>query len=104
MEFAILGPVEVRREGELVAVGGAKPRGVLAMLLLEANAPVSAERLAVGLWGEEAPAGAVRTVQVHVSRLRRALSDDDVLASTPAGYRLRVAAEELDAERFARLV
>jgi hypothetical protein len=47
MEFGILGPLEVRREGRIVAVGGPKPRALLAVLLLSANEPVSAERLAV---------------------------------------------------------
>ena len=81
MEFRILGSLEVRADGGLVAVRGAKPRGLLAVLLLHANEPVSAERLALALWGEDAPAGAVKTIQVHVSRLRRALGDPDVLAT-----------------------
>ena len=63
---------------------------------------MSAERLALALWGEDAPAGAVKTVQVHVSRLRKALGDPEAVATTPAGYRLRVRPGELDAERFAR--
>jgi DNA-binding SARP family transcriptional activator len=91
MEFAILGPLEVRT---------AKPRAVLAFLLLHANQPVSAERLAVALWGEDAPTGALKTVQVYVSRLRRALGDPELLTTTPAGYRLRVRPGELDLERF----
>src|SRR5215213_5110838 len=102
MEFGILGPLEVRREGCLVAIGGPKPRAVLAVLLLRANEPVSAERLALALWGEDAPLGAAKTVQVHVSRLRKALGDPDVVATTPAGYRLRVRPGELDLERFER--
>ena len=77
MEFGVLGPLEVRRDGRAVALPGGKPRAVLAFLLLHANEPVSAERLAVALWGEDAPAGAAKTVQVHVSRLRRALGDDE---------------------------
>src|SRR3954467_5555576 len=104
MEFGILGPVEVRRDGRVVHVRGENPRAVLAILLLHANEPVSAERLAVALWGEEAPTGAVRTVQVHVSRVRKALGDAGVLATTPAGYRLAVRPGELDAERFELLV
>jgi predicted ATPase/DNA-binding SARP family transcriptional activator len=104
MEFAILGPLEVRRDGRVLALGGGRPRALLAMLLLHANEPVSAERLAHGLWGEDAPAGAVRTVQVYVSRLRRALGDDELVVTTPAGYRLRVGPGELDAERFEQLV
>src|SRR4051812_48074195 len=102
MEFWILGPLEVRADGRAVALAGAKPRALLAVLVLHPNQPVNAERLALALWGEDAPAGAVKTVQVHVSRLRKALGDRDVLVTTPAGYRLRVRSGELDAERFER--
>jgi DNA-binding SARP family transcriptional activator len=87
-----------------VALGGIKPRAVLAVLLLHANEPVSAERLAVALWGEEAASGAVKTVQVHISRLRKALGDPDRVTTTPVGYCLRVGPGELDAERFELLV
>ena len=104
MEFRILGPLEVRADDRAVALGGTKPRAVLAVLLLHRNQPVSAERLALALWGEEAPAGAVKTVQVHVSRLRKALGDSDALVTTPAGYRLNVRPSELDAERFESLL
>ena len=102
MNFQILGPLEAHGERGVVGLEGLKPRAVLAMLLLHANEPVSAERLAVGLWGQDAPAGAVKTVQVHVSRLRKALGDPEAVSTTPAGYRLRVRPGELDAERFAR--
>jgi DNA-binding SARP family transcriptional activator len=103
MEFRILGSLEVRTDTGPVTPAGAKPRALLAMLLLHANEPVSAERLAIALWGEDAPAGAAKTIQVHVSRLRRALGEPDVLATTPAGYRLRVLPGELDADRFEQL-
>jgi predicted ATPase/DNA-binding SARP family transcriptional activator len=103
MDFRILGPLEVRDGGGgSLPLGATKPRAVLAVLLLHANEPVNAERLAVALWGEEAPTDATRTVQVYVSRLRKALGDTEVIATTPAGYRLRVGADELDAERFRR--
>jgi DNA-binding SARP family transcriptional activator len=39
---------------------------------------------------------------VHVSRLRKALGEPDVLATSPAGYRLSVDSEEIDAECFER--
>ena len=104
MRFRILGPLDVEAEGRAVALGGAKPRAVLAVLLLHANEPVSAERLALALWGEDAPAGAVKTVQVHVSRLRKALAEPDVLTSTATAYTLRVRPGELDAHEFERLV
>ena len=103
MEFRILGPLEVRHQRGPVPLGGTKPRAVLAVLLLHANAPVSAERLAQALWGDDAPARAVKTVQVHVSRLRKALGDESAIDTSAAGYRLRVEPGELDAERFERL-
>ena len=37
MEFGILGPLEVRAGGVVVALGGPKPRALLAVLLLHAN-------------------------------------------------------------------
>jgi WD40 repeat protein/DNA-binding SARP family transcriptional activator len=104
VEFRILGPLEVRSDSGAVALRGIKLRAVLAVLLLHPNESVHAERLALALWGEDAPASATKTVQVYVSRLRKALGDADALATTPAGYCLRVRADELDAERFARLV
>jgi WD40 repeat protein/DNA-binding SARP family transcriptional activator/energy-coupling factor transporter ATP-binding protein EcfA2 len=104
MEFLMLGPIAVRSASGDVALGGNKPRAVLAVLLLNPNRPVSAERLALALWGEDAPGGAVKTVQVHVSRLRKALGDPDVVTTTRAGYVLRVRQGELDAERFEALV
>src|SRR4051794_1340079 len=104
MEFGILGALEVRANGRSVPLGGAKPRAVLAVLALHANQPVSAERVAVALWGEDAPPSAVKTVQVYVARIRKALEDPDALVTTPAGYRLRVRPGELDAERFEREV
>ncbi|MDA0166050.1 AAA family ATPase [Solirubrobacter ginsenosidimutans] len=102
LQFRILGPLEARGERGAVALGAGKVRVVLAVLLLRANEPVSAERLAMALWGDEAPAGAVKTVHVYVSRLRKALGDPALIETTPAGYRLRVRPGELDLERFER--
>src|SRR4051812_10497104 len=100
MEFRILGPFEVRADGHPVALPGAKPRALLASLVVCANESVSADRLALALWGEHAPLTAIKTVQVYVARLRRALGDADVLETTPGGYRLRVATHRVDARRF----
>lgn len=101
MEFGILGPLEVRTDSGAVAIGGAKPRALLALLLLHANEAVHPERLALALWDEDAPPSAAKTAQIYVSRLRKALADPEILVNTPAGYRLRVRAGELDADRFA---
>jgi len=39
MEFKILGPLEVRRDGRVVELPGGKPRAVLAVLLLAGMSP-----------------------------------------------------------------
>jgi DNA-binding SARP family transcriptional activator len=104
MEFRVLGPLEVDGAAGAVTLGGGKLRAVLAMLLLHPNEPVTAERLAVALWGEDAPATSIKTVHVHVSRLRKALGGPDVIATTPAGYCISVQPGELDAQRFEGLV
>src|SRR4051794_28973829 len=101
MQLRILGRVEARDErGAAVPLGGPKPRAVLAMLALEGNAWVAADRLAMGLWGEDAPSGALRTVHVHVSRLRKALGEDAPLETNGASYRLAIGDRELDFKRF----
>jgi WD40 repeat protein/DNA-binding SARP family transcriptional activator len=104
MRYRILGPIEVHGPDGVVVLAGNKLRAVLAVLLLHANEPVSADRLALALWGDDAAETATRTVRVHVSRLRRALGDGEIIATTPAGYCLRVRPDELDAAQFERLV
>jgi len=107
VEFRILGPVEVIHAGRVVPVGGSRERAVLALLLASANQVVSAERLAEELWGGEPPDRAAHSLQVFVSRVRRALreaGEDGVIVTQPPGYIVRVSAETLDAARFEALV
>ena len=104
MDFRILGPVEARAEGRALELAGPRQRALLALLLMRRGEPVSQDRLIEDLWGERAPQGAVKALQVAVSRLRRALAaEGGRLVSTPAGYRLLLEPGELDLERFERL-
>jgi len=50
LEFRILGPLEVERDGRPISIGAAKQRALLAILLLHANRVVSRDRLIDGLW------------------------------------------------------
>lgn len=102
MEFGILGPLEARDGGGLVALGGLRERSVLAVLLLNANELVPTERLVDELWGEEPPKTAVKTVHVYVSRLRK-LVGVDLIVTAPPGYIMRVARDQIDVHRFERL-
>jgi YVTN family beta-propeller protein len=102
MDYRILGPLEVAgREGDVV-LGGGRRRALLVLLLLHANEVVSSDRLIDELWGDTPPATAVKTVQVYVSQLRKALGDDGPLRTHGHGYVLRVEPGELDAEHFER--
>ena len=107
VEFGILGPLEVRRSGSAVPLGGPRQRAVLALLLLEANRIVSMDRLAEDVWGGDPPDGWARTLQTYVFHLRQALEPDrargaagGVLVTSGRGYLLRVDREHLDAELF----
>jgi predicted ATPase/DNA-binding SARP family transcriptional activator len=104
VEFRVLGPLEVvGDDGEPVPLGGQRPRALLAALLLDANRPVSVERLIDAVWGESPPASAPNALQVHVHSLRSALGAERIL-TRPPGYVVVVRPEELDAERFEHLV
>ena len=102
MEFRILGSLEVVDGGRPVPLGGARQRAVLAILLLRRGEVVSVDRLVDELWGEQPPDTAVKTVQVYVSRLRKALGQG-VVVTRAGGYALEIDAERVDAGRFERL-
>ena len=105
LRYGLLGPVEVRTEAGVVRPRSRSQRLVLAVLLVDANRVVPAERLVEELWGDDLPddpAGALRT---QVSRLRRALGPAAAdLITEEGGYRLRVERGALDAARFEDLV
>ena len=103
LEFRILGPMEVWNDSEQLQIRGAKQRAVLALLLLEAGRVVSSDRLIDLLWAEQPPATAATSLQNFVSQLRKVLGGA-VLLTTPPGYRLAIAPEQLDLERFRQLV
>ena len=99
IEFRLLGPLEASRAGERLDVPGAKPRALLAVLLLHVGEVVSTDRLIDALWAERPPRTAANTLQAHVAVLRRALGPEVVL-TRPPGYVLRRDRTSLDCDRF----
>ena len=110
MDFRILGPLEVLDDGRSLALAGTKPRALLALLLLHANETLTTDRLIDALWGEHPPAGAAKTLQMHISRLRKALAGSDgsgrasPIVTRERGYELALDPEQLDSHRFERLL
>jgi DNA-binding SARP family transcriptional activator len=105
IEFRILGPLEVWKDGKAVQLGTRMQRALLAVLLLRSNEVTSTDRLIEDLWPDHAPPTALKTLRAYVSRLRRALDDNSSqLRTVGSGYRLEVAPDVLDRDRFEHLV
>jgi predicted ATPase/DNA-binding SARP family transcriptional activator len=103
LTLAVLGPVDLRRDGVAVPVPGGKTAELLVRLALEAGRPVRAERLLDDLWPDEAHGAAPNTLQSKVSRLRRALGDAALVRGGEAGYTLAVDPQDVDAASVLRL-
>ena len=102
LELRLLGPLEVLKNGAPVALGGQKPRALLAVLALEPGRVVSVDHLVESLWPGDPPETAAHAVQVYVSQLRKALGAENVVTRAP-GYLLELEPERVDVRRFARL-
>jgi DNA-binding SARP family transcriptional activator len=111
VEFRILGPLEASHGGRSLVPRGPRQQTLLASLLLHVNQVVSSSQLIDDLWGEEPPESAAKMVHMYVSELRKLLEPDGaagdawrVLLTRSPGYMLRIEPDQLDANRFARLI
>jgi DNA-binding SARP family transcriptional activator/ABC-type oligopeptide transport system substrate-binding subunit len=104
LDFRLLGPLEVVRGGQTVALGGGKPRALLALLLLHANEVVSRDHLIDELWADREPGTAGHSLDVQLSRLRKAFVPDEPLVTRRGGYVLEVGPDAIDARRFERIL
>ncbi len=107
IDYRILGPLEVSADGRVIEIGGPKMRALLVILLLRANEAVSRDVLVHELWGEQLPDGAQHTLDVYISRLRKALdaaADGPVVVTQAGAYSLRLADGRLDVDIFEHLI
>ncbi len=102
MRVGLLGPLELVLEGVVQNVRGAGERSLLALLATAPGHVFTRERLVDALWGEKLPANPDNALQLRVSKLRRIVGD--ALTTVPGGYRLDIAADDVDAVLFDRLV
>src|SRR6185312_5291008 len=105
MEYRLLGPPEVLDEGRVVALTG-KGAAVLALLVLDVNLVVPRTTLMDAVWPGES-ATARRNLEVHVSRLRKALPAGEgggEITSRGGGYLLAADPAAVDVNRFERMV
>ena len=108
LEFRLLGPTLVLRDGQAIRLTQGRQQCVLVYLLLNRNRTVSAARLIDELWGAAPPPTAATMLHGYVSRLRRELGGGagsvDVLRTTDEGYLLEVAEDQIDSVRFEALL
>lgn len=104
VEFLILGPLEVRRRGRAVDLGGQRAQLALSALLLEAGQVVTTDRLAEMLWTQSPPASARTQLHILISQLRKALGERNAIETVPGGYRVDPEAATLDAHVVQRLI
>jgi predicted ATPase/DNA-binding SARP family transcriptional activator len=104
VRFRILGPLAVEDADGPVALGGPKPRTVLAVLLVAGGEVVPSDRLAAALWGADPPASAPTALRAYVSRLRGVLDGGATLRHHPPGYSLALETATVDAAEFEQLV
>ena len=103
LSIAVLGPVEVRRDGALLPLPSGKTTEVLVRLAINPGAPGPADRLIEDLWAGVAATTGRNTLQSKVSQLRRALGVPGVIASGTGGYALDVEPNRVDALRVVAL-
>ncbi|MFE0023856.1 BTAD domain-containing putative transcriptional regulator [Amycolatopsis sp. NPDC059021] len=108
VRFRILGPLEVTVNGQVLPLGGPKPRLLMAALALQPNVVVSTEVLVEVLWPETAPRSAAANIRTYVHSLRRRLADcapelADRISSRASGYLLTAGPDELDHALFTEL-
>ncbi|GAA4684668.1 hypothetical protein GCM10023215_19440 [Pseudonocardia yuanmonensis] len=93
----VLGPLRLLVDGVAVEVPGPKRRAALALLALAGGRTVPVDRLLDALWPGGVPDSGRQALHTHVSRLRTLLGPGaDRLRNLQDGYRLELAADELD--------
>jgi predicted ATPase/DNA-binding SARP family transcriptional activator len=97
IQISVLGPIEVRSDGQVLPVPAGRTSELLVRLALEAGVLVSADRLVDDLWSADAGSTRRNTLQSKVAKLRRALGDPSAVASRDGGYTLAVAPSGVDA-------
>lgn len=99
IEFRVLGRLEVHTDGGTIALGSAKQRTLLAVLLLHPGRTVPIRRLIQTLWGDEPPLSAVANLRTYANRLRGALPAQRI-SGRASGYEIQLRQGELDLHIF----
>lgn len=108
----LLGPVSASVAGQPCPLSSPTTRALLALLACDAGRVVPVDRVLVEIWGDEADLSRTSSVHVYVSRLRKALGDQEAgglqepplrVRRRPPGYVLELPDGALDVDVLTRL-
>src|SRR5919197_3929404 len=104
LEVRLLGPVELRRDGTPVQLGGRRQRALLALLAVQPGQSRSVDELVEELWAGEPSEAAAASLRSYVTRLRRLLPNRQLISARDGGYAIDLPASAIDVTRFESLV
>jgi DNA-binding SARP family transcriptional activator len=110
VEFTLLGPLQVIKDGRDCAPTAPKVLQLLALLLMRAGRLVHTDSIIHELWYDGPPASVRTTLQTYVYKLRKCIQQNDLaivtgngLVTKPPGYILQVEPAQIDVLNFQEL-
>jgi len=108
LSFRVLGPLEMRINGQKTKPGGPRQHIILSILLLAEGRVVSIDKLAEGIWGENPPITSRTQISIGIAGLRKIIRqagwDTDLITTVTPGYQLLPDGVTIDSADFTRLV
>ncbi|MFD2765850.1 AfsR/SARP family transcriptional regulator [Micromonospora eburnea] len=102
-DVRVLGPLQAIGPAGSAALSSSRQRALVGLLALTPKYPIPVSKLVDGIWGDDAPRTAVRTLQSHLTRAKQELAAcglPDLLVATRVGYMMVVDPPAVDAHRF----
>lgn len=106
LRVRLFGGLSVSAGGDLVDLGGARPRAIFARLAWESGRVVTVDQLVDDVWDHHPPPRVRAAIQVHVSHLRASLDTVEhrhAIETRGAGYVLQLPPTSVDVLAFAEL-
>lgn len=107
MRFRLFGNLEVRDADGVRISLPSKLRTILSLLVVQRAQAIPVASLVDEVWPHDPPVRATATLQTYICQLRKRLATEDArderrvtLSTEPSGYKLVVAAEQIDTSLF----
>ncbi len=101
--FRVLGPIDLLTPAGPISIGGHHQRALVGALVMSAGHAVPIDHLGFVLWGDDPPRSADNTLGSYMSSIRQIVGADAIVR-TDHSYVLDLAAADVDALEFERLI